>query len=62
MRYAWSYEDLYMLLSWGFNKNYLETNYPGITKFENITSYSSNNVENLTNDELKKNISDLNLL
>ena len=62
MRYAWSYEDLYMILSWEFNKNYLETNYPGITKFENITSYSSNNVENLTNDELKKNINDLNLL
>ena len=61
-RSAWNYEGLYMILNWEFDDKYLQQTYPGISKFEKMDSYSSNNVDRLTDDELKKNISQLGLL
>jgi FlaA1/EpsC-like NDP-sugar epimerase len=62
MRYAWEYENLYMILNWQFDQAYLNKNYSGIKKFDNVGVYSSNNTERLTNDELKNNIVNLKLL
>ena len=62
MRYAWEYENLYMILNWQFDHAYLNKNYSGIKKFDNGGVYSSNNTERLTNDELKNNIVNLKLL
>ena len=62
MRYAWEYENLYMILNWQFDQAYLNKNYSGIKKFDNGDVYSSNNTERLTNDELKNNIANLELL
>jgi len=62
MRYSWEFENLYMILNWQYNDNYLNTNYPGIKKFDSTETYSSNNTEPLTDDELKNNISNLGLL
>ena len=62
MRYSWEFENLYMILNWKYNDNYLNTNYPGIKKFDSTETYSSNNTEPLTDDELKNNISNLGLL
>ena len=62
MRYSWEFENLYMILNWQYNDEYLNTNYPGIKKFDGIETYSSNNTERLTDDELKNNIDNLGLL
>ena len=62
MRYAWEYQDLYMILNWQFDETYLNTNYPGIKKFDSSETYSSHNSEQLTDDELKNNINKLGLL
>ena len=51
-----------MILNWQYDDDYLNTNYPGIKKFDSIETYSSNNTEPLTDDELKNNISNLGLL
>ena len=62
MRYSWEFKNLYMILNWQYDDDYLNTNYPGIKKFDSIETYSSNNTEPLTDDELKNNISNLGLL
>ena len=51
-----------MILNWQFDHAYLNKNYSGIKKFDNGGVYSSNNTERLTNDELKNNIVNLELL
>ena len=56
MRSAWLYNDLYMILNWDFNENYLQKHYSGISKLHDSDSYSSNNSEKLTDDELKQTI------
>jgi len=56
MRSAWLYNDLYMILNWEFNENYLQKHYSGISKLRDSDSYSSNNSEKLTDDELKQTI------
>jgi len=62
MRYSWEYQNLYMILNWQFDETYLNTNYPGIKKFDSSETYSSHNAEQLTDDELKNNIKNLELL
>ena len=62
MRSAWMYSDLYMILNWEFSNDYLQKQYSGISKFNSIDSYSSNNSEKLTNDELKETILNSNLI
>ena len=62
MRYSWEFENIYMILNWQYDDGYLNSTYPGIKKFDGIETYSSNNTEPLTDDELKSNISNLGLL
>jgi len=62
MRSAWLYNDLYMILNWEFNENYLQKHYSGISKLHDSDSYSSNNSEKLTDDELKQTILNSNLI
>ena len=62
MRSAWIYNDLYVILNEGFNSEYLQNTYSGLTKLENINTYSSDNSEKMSNDELKQTILDSNLI
>jgi len=62
MRSAWSYNDLYMILNWEFNDSYLQKNYPGISKLTNMDSYSSDNSEKLSDEELLTTINNSNLI
>ncbi len=65
MKYTWKIENMYMITNPHydlFNDKNLETNYPNISKFDNQTAYSSDNVEKLSIEELKKVINDSNLL
>ena len=62
MRSAWSYKDLYLILNLEFTSDYLDKNYPGISKIEQFNSYSSNNCERMTDTELKQTILDSNLI
>ena len=62
MRSAWIHNDLYVILNEGFSSEYLQNTYPGLTKLENISTYSSDNSEKMSNDELKQTILDSNLI
>ena len=62
MRSAWIYNDLYVILNEGFSSEYLQNTYCGLTKLENISTYSSDNSEKMSNDELKQTILDSNLI
>ena len=62
MRSVWIYNDLYVILNEGFSSEYLQNTYPGLTKLENISTYSSDNSEKMSNDELKQTILDSNLI
>ena len=62
MRSAWIYNDLYVILNEGFSSEYLQNTYPDLTKLENISTYSSDNSEKMSNDELKQTILDSNLI
>ena len=62
MRSAWIYNDLYVILNEGFSSEYLQNTYPGLTKLENISTYSSDNSEKMSNDDLKQTILDSNLI
>ena len=62
MRSAWIYNDLYVILNEGFSSEYLQNTYSGLTKLENINTYSSDNSEKMSNDELKQTILDSNLI
>ena len=62
IRSAWIYNDLYVILNGGFSSEYLQNTYAGLTKLENISTYSSDNSEKMSNDELKQTILDSNLI
>ena len=62
MRSAWIHNDLYVILNVGFSSEYLQNTYPDLTKLENISTYSSDNSEKMSNDELKQTILDSNLI
>ena len=65
MRYAWEFQDLLMLTSPlypMFNPNVINQKYDGIKQIENIESYSSDNVEKISKDELKNTFQKLNLI
>ena len=47
---------------WVLAKEYLQNTYPDLTKLENISTYSSDNSEKMSNDELKQTILDSNLI
>jgi len=62
MRSAWLYNDVYMILKDEFSNDYIQKTYLGISKLNMTSSYSSDNSEKLTNDELKKTILDSNMI
>ncbi len=62
MRSAWIYNDLYVILNEGFSSEYLQNTYSGLTKLENISTYSSDNSEKMSDDELKQTIQNSNLI
>ena len=62
MRSAWLYNDVYMILKDEFSNNYLKETYTGISKLNISSSYSSDNSEKLSDDELKKTILDANMI
>ena len=65
MRYAWEFQDLLMLTSPlypMFNPNVINEKYDGIKQIENMESYSSDNVEKISKDELKNTFQKLNLI
>ena len=61
MRSAWLYSDIYMILKDEFSNDYIQKTYPGISKLNITSSYSSDNSEKLGDDELKKTILDSNM-
>ena len=62
MRYAWSYENMFMLLNELHDDKNLEKTYPGIKKVKDLDVYSSDKTQLLTTDEITENIKDLQLL
>lgn len=65
MRYAWEFRDLYLLTSPlypMFHPNVINQTYDGIKEIENMESYSSDNVEKISKDELKNTFQKLNLI
>ncbi len=65
MRYAWEFGDLYMLTSPlypMFHPNVINHTYDGIKEITNMESYSSDNVEKISKDELKDTFQKLNLI
>ena len=62
MRYAWSYENMFMLLNELHDDKNLEKIYPGIKKVKDLDVYSSDKTQLLTTDEITENIKDLQLL
>tara|TARA_B100000029_G_scaffold102526_1_gene92940 strand:+ start:1914 stop:2918 length:1005 start_codon:yes stop_codon:yes gene_type:complete len=64
IRYTWEIENMYMLANPHyklFNDNDIIENYDGITKIDNIDSYSSDIAERILKDELKTKIQNLGL-
>jgi UDP-N-acetylglucosamine 4,6-dehydratase/UDP-glucose 4-epimerase len=56
IRYSWEFQDLYVLtnpLYPMFHPNVINDIYDGIQKIKNIDSYSSDNVDRISKDELK---------
>jgi len=65
IRYTWNVNDMYMLSNPHhklFNDNELSELYNGITKVENLNSYSSDIAEKITKEELKNKIKESNLV
>ena len=62
MRSAWLHNDVYVILKDELSNNYIQETYPGISKLDISNSYSSDNSEKLTDDELKKTILDSNMI
>ena len=57
LRYSWEYNDMYMItnpLYPLFHVNKIKDVYQGIKKLEGISTYSSDSVEKISRDELKK--------
>ena len=64
IRYTWEIENMYMLANPHyklFNDNDIMGNYDGITKTDNIDTYSSDIAERISKDELKTKIQNLGL-
>ena len=64
IRYTWEIENMYMLANPHyklFNDNDIMVNYDGITKTDNIDTYSSDIAEKISKDELKTKIQNLGL-
>ena len=64
IRYTWDIENMYMLANPHyklFNDNDIIENYSGITKTDNIDTYSSDISERISKDELKTKIQNLGL-
>ena len=62
MRYAWSYDNMFMLLNDLHESENLEELYPGIKKVEDLDVYSSAKTQLLSTEEITGNIKDLQLL
>ena len=62
MRYAWSYDNMFMLLNDLHESKNLEEVYPGIKKIEDLDVYSSAKTQQLSTEEITENIKDLQLL
>ena len=62
MRYAWSYDNMFMLLNDLHESENLEELYPGIKKVEDLDVYSSAKTQQLSTEEITENIKDLQLL
>ena len=62
MRYAWSYENMFMLLNELHESKNLEEVYPEIKKVEDLDAYSSDKTQSLSTEEITENIKDLQLL
>ena len=65
MRYAWEFQDLFMLTSPlypMFNANVINQTYDGVKEIVNMESYSSDNVEKISKVELKNIFQKLNLI
>ena len=53
MIYAWEFKDMYMIINPLF-QNHIKEMYSGIKKLENMDVYSSNKVEKISKDDMKK--------
>ena len=62
LRYAWEFDDKYIIFSPFRETNEIKSSYPGIRKLEISDSYSSNSVEKISKNELKKIIEESGLL
>ena len=68
IRYGWEVDNMYMISNplwkdWLLEKSYTDNiSIPNAKKIENLESYSSNNVEKISSDELKKIIKDSGLI
>ena len=62
MRYAWSYDNMFVLLNELHESENLEEVYPGIKKIEDLDVYSSAKTQQLSTEEITENIKDLQLL
>ena len=62
MRYAWSYDNMFVLLNDLHESENLEEVYPGIKKIEDLDVYSSAKTQQLSTEEITENIKDLQLL
>ena len=62
MRYAWSYDNMFVLLNDLHESKNLEEVYPGIKKIEDLDVYSSAKAQQLSTEEITENIKDLQLL
>jgi UDP-N-acetylglucosamine 4,6-dehydratase/UDP-glucose 4-epimerase len=62
MRYAWSYDNMFVLLNELHESKNLEELYPGIKKIEDLDVYSSAKTQLLSTEEITGNIKDLQLL
>jgi UDP-N-acetylglucosamine 4,6-dehydratase len=65
IRYSWEYQDVYMItnpLYPMFNPTIIDETYPGIKKIDKFEKYSSDLVDKIQKDELKKIIEESNIL
>ena len=62
MRYAWSYDNMFVLLNELHESENLGEVYPGIKKIEDLDVYSSAKTQQLSTEEITENIKDLQLL
>ena len=61
MRYAHTYENMFMILNELYEIKNLEETYPGIKKVEDLDVYSSNTAQLLSTEEIISNLKDLRL-